>query len=436
MDQTLNYFREKWQHTGFQRYLANTGWLFASRVFVLLVSFVINIYIARYLGPNNYGLLNYTFSFVGLFGFLASLGIENVLSREIIKNPEKKEEIIGTAFFLKLGGSLLAIIFTLLIVKLTTTDYLVLTLVSIYCGVYIFNSFGVIDTYFQSQVLSKYPTIIAIGAGIISAILKIIVLIEGAGILWLISIYTFESIVSGLGLIYIFYRTGHRLMYWRFNQAMARGILHDSLPLMLSGVAVTIYMDIDQVLIKNMLGNREAGIYAVAVKLSEFWSFIPGIIAGSLFPALVNAKRVSQELFENRMKKLYFFMFWFASSIAFITTTFAPLIVGILYGNQYLGAILPLQIYVWGQVAISIGFVLSQYLVTENYTRVSAISTVIGAVLNIALNLILIPRYGITGAAIATLISYSTVVFSILIFKKTRHHLFVILQGIIPRLSL
>ncbi len=427
------YVIEKWNHTGFRRYFANMSWMFAGRIFVMAIAFFVNIYMARYLGPENYGLLNYTFSFVGLFGFLASLGIENVLSREIIKDHSRKDEIIGTAFFLKFGGSVLAFIVMVLAAWFSTDDIVLIGLISLYSLIYIFSAFGVIDTYFQSQVLSKYPTIIMIAGGVVSALLKVVIMIAGGGLIWLVGVYTLEGLLSMLGLLYFFFKKGHTFKAWRFDPRIAISILKDSLPLMLSGVAVTVYMDIDQIIVKHMLGNESAGVYAVAVKLSEVWYFIPGVIAGALFPAIVNAKKVGQELYEARLKKLYFLMFWLPVGIAAATTVFAHYAVLFLFGQEFIGAVSSLRIYVWAGIATSLGFALSQYLVTENFTAISALTSVCGALINIVLNVILIPLYGIDGAAYATLISYVSATFSIVLFKKTRKHALFILKSLIPR---
>ena len=373
---------------------------------------------ARYLGPSNYGLLNYVISFVGLFGFIASLGVESIANREIVKDHSKKDEIIGTSFYLKFIGSLTAIFSILVTSRFTTSDPMLLGLISMYSLTYIFSAFNIIDVYFQSQALSKYTAIVTIATGIISAILKIIVMTSHAGVIWLTAIYVLESIITATGLLYLFVYNGHSFKKWKFNKKISLVILKDSWPLMLSTIAIGIYMKIDQVMIKNMLGNESAGIYAVAVKLSEFWYFIPSLICVSVFPAIINAKKISKELYNKRLKKLYSTMFWISFSIAVGTTIFAYLIIHILFGNQYLDSVTTLRIYVWAGIAVSLSAGLSQYLVAENYTKIAAVSTIVGAVANILLNIILIPKYGIEGAAFATLLSYSMSVASILVFQS------------------
>ncbi len=425
------YLKEKARHPGIQRYSKNTAWMFLARIFILAIAFFVNAYMARYLGPANFGLLNYVFSFVGLFGFLASLGVENIANREIVTDHSKKNLIVGTSFYLKLFGSLIAILVIFIFARFTTSDGILLGLISMYSISYIFSAFNIIDVYFQSQVLSKYPAIVTISAGIISAILKIVAMSLGLGIIWLTAIYVFEGVIITIGLLFFFIRNKHSIKEWIFDKTIALAILKDSWPLMLSSIAWGVYMKIDQVMIKNMIGNEETGIYAVAAKMAEFWYFIPGMICASVFPAIVNAKKTSKELYEKRLGKLYSLMFWLSLLVAVFISIFAYYIIYILFGNQYLEAVTTLRIYVWAGIAVSLGSALGYYLITENLTKVTAIATVIGAIVNVILNFILIPKYGINGAAIASVISYTMVTFSMFIFKNSGKHLILISKALI-----
>ena len=428
---STDYIKEKWQHAGFQKYLKNTSWMFFGRFFTLGVSFFIGIYIARYLGPSNYGLLSYVTSFVGLFGFLASFGIDSIVSREIINNHDKKDEIIGTGFYIKIVGSLIAIVSVLIVSFFTTKDLFTLGLIWLFSLNFIPQSFNILETYFQSQVLSKKVVTAQVAANIISTILKISVILLNKGIFWLTLIYIIETSIYALILLFSFRKFGNHIRKWRFNIGVAKSLLKDSWPLMLSAVAISIYMKIDQVMIKNMLGNEQAGIYAVAAKLSEVWYFIPGIICTSLFPSIINTMNASKELFENRMQKLYSLMFWISFFIASFTTIFSYLIIKILFGAAYMGAVTTLQIYVWAGVAVFLGGAVGQYLIVSNLTKISFYNTALGALVNVTLNIILIPKIGIAGAAIATLISYLTATFGIFLFKSTRRQGLLILKSII-----
>lgn len=428
---SINRIKEIWNHAGFQKYFRNTVWMFLGRIFILGISFLVGIYIARYLGPSNYGLFNYVVSFVGLFGFLTSFGIDNIASREIIKNHNKKDEIIVTSFYIKTIGSSLAIISIFIVSIFTTKDLFTLGLIWIFSLNFIPQAFNIIEIYFQSQVLSKKVVTAQIISNIISTILKIICITLNKGIFWLTIIYIIETCIYSSILLYSFRKFGNHIKNWKFDKKIAKSLLKDSWPLMLSSIAIGIYMKIDQVMIKNMLGNEQAGIYAVAVKLSEVWYFVPSIICASLFPSIVNAMNTSKELFENRMKRLYSLMFWASFSIASIITVLAYPIIKILFGIPYLGAVTTLQIYVWACIAVFLGVAIAQYMLAKNFTKISFYNTVLGALINVILNTILVPKIGINGAAIATLISHTIATFGVFIFKEPRNQGLLIIKSII-----
>jgi O-antigen/teichoic acid export membrane protein len=405
--------------------------MFFGRIFLLGVSFFVGIYIARYLGPSNYGLLNYVTSFVGLFGFLASFGIDSIVSREIIKDYNKKDKIIGTGFYIKITGGLFAIICILITAFLTTTDVFTIGLIGLFSLNFVPQAFNIIETFFQSQVLSKKVVVAQISANLISTTLKILVIFLGKGIFWLMIIYIIETSIYALLLLISFRKFGDSIEKWSFDINIATSLLKDSWPLMLSAVAFGIYMKIDQIMIKNMLGNEQTGIYAVAVKLSEIWYFLPSIICASVFPVIIKTTNISKGLFENRMKKLYFLMFWLAFIISLFITIFSRPIINILFGTQYLSAVTTLQIYVWASIGVFLGVAINQYLLASNLTKISFYNTLIGALINVILNVILIPKMGINGAAIATLISYIFATFGIFISNKSRSHGLLILKSII-----
>jgi len=424
-------FRWILNHDGFKRYFANTGWMFFGRFFMLGISFFVGIYIARYLGPSNYGLVSYVISFVGLFGFLASFGIDTIAGREIIKNHDKKDEIIGTSFFIKIMGGLLAVITVFIVSLFITKDLFTLGLIWIFSFSFIFQAFNIIEIYFQSQVLSKKIVTAQILSNIITAVLKILCIILGKGIFWLTLIYVFETVIYSAFLIFSFSKLGYRIKKWRFNLKLAKTLLVDSWPLMLASVAVGISMKIDQVMVKNMLGNEQAGVYAVAVKVSEIWYFIPMLICSSVSPAIIKAFATSKEIFENRMRKLYFLMFWLSFGIAFFGTVLAYPIIKILFGEPYIGAVPVFQIYIWAGIAVFLGVATGQYLLASNLTKISFYNTILGAIVNVVLNIILIPKIGMIGAAIVTLISYTISAFGIFLFKKSRNQGWLILKSII-----
>lgn len=413
---------EKWhwilEHEGYKRYFANTSWLFCGQMFSLLLSFFIGAWVARYLGPENYGILNYAIAFVGIFGFIATLGIDGILSRELVQTPEKRDELLGTAFRLKLLGGILAALLAVASVFIIKEDPLVKILVTLFSFSFIFQSLGVIGFYFNSVVNSKYNVRATIIANLISSILKIMIIILGKGVIWLVIVYALDLLWQGIGLIRAYNIFGLKIKNWIFKKNEARIMFKNSWPLMLASAASFIYLKIDQVMIGAMLGNHDVGIYAAAVKLVEVWYFVPGIICGSLFPAIINAKKTNEQLYNKRLKHLYVLLFSISILMAIPITLLAKPIIILLFGGSYITSVPILQIYIWSSVGLFVGWGMNQYLVSENFVKTIFALNLFAMIVNILLNLVLIPKFGIIGSAWATMISYAVAPIYILIFNK------------------
>jgi O-antigen/teichoic acid export membrane protein len=419
----------KWQwifsHGGFRRYFANTGWMFFGQMFSLLVSFFIGAWIARYLGPQNFGVLSFSMSFVGLFAFIASLGIDGILSRELVKYPERENELMGTSLGLKLIGGSIAFLLSLCASFIFEIAPLVRLLIILFSFTFILQTISVINIFFQANVWAKKIIKVQLLTLTFSSILKMLAIIFGLNVTWIMLIYVLDGVWGGWGLILTYRKNGLKIRRWKFNRKLALSILTDAWPLMLSGAAVSIYMKIDQVMIGNMLGETKVGLYAAAVKISEIWYFIPVIICTSLFPAIVNAKMNDKASYKKRLHDLYWLMFFLAIALAVPISILAKPIVALIFGQRYLSAAGALQIHIWAGVGVFWGVALSQYLISENRTMINLVLTVSSAVLNIVLNLFLIRSWGINGAALATLISYLFVPVSFFIHNTIRVKLFI-----------
>ena len=405
--------------SGFTRYFLNTGWLLFNNVFGMVIALFVGIYVARYLGPANFGLLSYAGSFVGLFSALVTLGLDNIVVRELVKDEKKRDELLGTTFILKIITSILVLTIIFIAVRFTDNDNFTNLLIFIIAIGTIFQSFNVIQFYFQAKVLSKYTVYAQIFATILCSVIKLLLIHLNMGLIYFAMVTLIQSIILALGFVAMYIKQKLNLFNWRPKFDLARFLLKDSWPLILSGIAISIYMKIDQVMIKNMLDAKAVGNYAVAVRLSEVWYFIPMIITNSLFPAIINAKKISEKLYYERLQKLYDLMVWLSIGIALPIMLFSHNIINLLFGIQYQEAAGILKIYVWAGVSVFLGVASSQYLLAENYTKISFLSTFIGAIINVILNIILIPRYGTNGAAIATVISYFGSVFLIVLIPKT-----------------
>ncbi len=405
-------------HGGFRRYFANTGWMFLGQMMSLILSFFIGVWLARYLGPENYGTISYVVAFAGLFSFIASLGVDGILNRELVAHPEKKDELMGTAFRLKLIGGFLAFFVTVVAAFIFESSWLIRSLISLYSLVFIMQAVSVISIFFQANVLSKNNVRAVFIATLISSILKVILILSGKGIIWLALIYFLDSVWQGLGYLLAYKRHKLRIIDWKYNKELAKRIISSSWFLMLSSASVYIYMKIDQVMIGRFLGETAVGLYAAAIRLVEVWYFIPVIICSSIFPAIVNAKKTDNNVYKKRLKALYLLMTVAALIIAFPVSILSPWLINLFFGLDFSSSAPVLQIYIWSSIGFFLGWAINQYLLSENKTKTIMFYNLFSMILNIGLNLVLIPRLGLMGAAWSTLISYSMGPVVILIFSK------------------
>jgi O-antigen/teichoic acid export membrane protein len=404
---------------GFKRYFVNTSWLMGHRVLSMVVALFVGVYVARYLGPERFGLLSYAGSFVGLFTALATLGLDGIMVRELVKTPERRDELLGTAFWLKAGGAILMFAGIAVAVPFTHNDTQTNILIVIIAFAVIFQAFNVIDLNYQAEVKSKYVVYAQLVSLVISSITKLVFVLIAAPLVWFACVFLLDAVVLAAGMTAMYLKNTGKVWYWKWRWQTAKELLRDSWPLILSGMVISIYMKIDQVMIKEMLDAEQVGLYAAAVRLSEAWYFIPVAITSSVFPAIINAKKQSEELYYQRLQKLYDMMVWLAVAIALPTTFLAPWVIRVLYGDAFLPA--ALSIHIWAGVFVFLGVASGKWLLTENLQIFSTINTSIGAIVNIVLNYILIKNMGINGAAISTLISYSIAAYLCLsFFEKTR----------------
>lgn len=412
--------------------MGNINWLTFENILRNLIGVFVFAWVARYLGPEQFGLMNYAVALVALFSVFSTLGLDNILIREIVSSPEKRKEYLGSALLLKFIGAFVLIITATLASYFINSENTVITFfVFIVSLGYIFKSFDVIDLWFKSQVKSKYSVYSRATAFFIVSIIKIILILTQAPLAAFVWMFTLDFFIASLLLLYFYHKkVSDSIFEWKIKTKTVKNLLKDSWPLMLSGVAVVIYMKIDQVMIGNMLGEKELGIYSSAVKLSEAWYFVPMIISSSVFPSILRVRKKSKELYLRRIQMLYDFFTWFTIGVALIVTFLSPFIINILYGSEYAMASTVLSIHIWAGVFVFLSIANGGYLIPENLTRIIFSRTLGGAILNILLNILFIPNYGIYGAAFATLLSqvYSGVL-SLFIFKKSRILFFMIIKS-------
>ncbi len=412
--------KEKWSHTGFQKYFQSMGWMFFARLGTMVVSFITTAYIARGLGATNYGQLSYAMSFVGLFSFLASLGIDQVLFRDLIKYPEKRNAYMGSAITLRLLASSITVIICFVTALFVSHNDVSLLLIFIISISFIFSSFQLISYEFLADSKSKASSLLSLAVIIILNVLKLTVIINDQGVIYLAGIILLEPFLYGLGYIYLRTKEYGTIKQWRFDKEIFWSILKDAFPIIFASAFFSIYARIDQVMIKHMIDTESVGLYDSAVRISELWYFIPHIVVSALFPAIINAKKVSETLYYQRTKKLILLIVSISIITALPTSLLSNSIIGIVFGAGFAGAVTILQIYVWSNVGAALTMLSQQILIAENFTKTISLTTFFGMLTNITLNLFLIPTHGMAGAAYASLISYVIPFISLLFFTKSR----------------
>jgi O-antigen/teichoic acid export membrane protein len=400
----------------------NIGWLFADKLLRLGGGLLVGVWVARYLGPDQFGLFSYSLAFTAIFTTIAALGLDGIVVRNIVRDLSCKDEVLGSVFVMKVVGGVVAIGLTLgAIFFLRPHDPVVHLLVGVTAVGTLFQAFDVIDFWFQSQILSRYTVYAKNAAFIIISILKVFLILNNAPLVSFAYAGLAEIILGSVGLVLVYRINGYSMTQWRCRKNLMGSMLSDSWPLIFSSIVIMIYMRIDQIMIGDMIGNEEVGIYSSAVRLAEAWYFIPGTIVASVFPSIVKAKETSEDLFYSRLQKLYNLMAFLGYLVAIPTTFIAPWLITSLYGSAYAKAGPMLSLLIWAGLFVNLGIARSSFLTAMNWTRVHFMTVFLGCVINIALNLALIPRYGGMGAVIASCVAYWFAVHGACIVYKPLH---------------
>ncbi|MCF8340679.1 MAG: flippase [Chitinophagaceae bacterium] len=395
------------KNKNFIKIINNASWLFFDKIFRMGVGVFISVWLARYLGPLDFGILNYSIAFVAIFSVIANLGLNEIVVRDLINETyEKRKEVLGTVFILQLIASLLSFVSIVLIAYFTeingSKSYLVLIVVGFSL---IFQPISIIKYFYESQLNSKYFVWVENGVFAIISIIKIALIFLKANLISFAILISIEAILVFIILIVLYFKQKITEKKWKYNHDRAKQLMTDSWPLVMSGIAIMIYMRIDQVMIGKMLGQKFVGIYTIALKLSEIWYMIPMIITSSLFPVILKSKLIDKKLYQQRIQYLLDIMTTISYMISIFTLFFSHWLIINLFGAEYSESAKILNVHIWTSVFVFIGVAGGKWYITENLQRLVFYRSIIGAFINIVLNFYLIPRYSALGAAYATLIS-------------------------------
>jgi PST family polysaccharide transporter len=387
--------------------IENAGWLFVMRVLRIIWALFVTVWLARYLGPDRFGVLNYAIALVALFTPVSKLGLVSIVVRNIVRDPPGREEILGTTFILRLLGGVACLLLVAAAVSIIRPgDTEMLALAAIIATGVIFHAFETIDLLFQSQVQSKFSVYARSTALILANLVKIAMILAEAPLVAFAGVLLLESMMAAAGLVIVYRARGYRVGDWRYSLTRSRELLGESWPMILSGALAVIYLRIDQVMLGEIEGNEAVGVYSTAVRISEVWYFVPVAITDSVFPALVQSRERSAELYRIRLQQLYDFLTWLALPAALVMMFIARPLVTWLFGDDYSGGGPILAIHIWAGVFVFQKWALGKWLINEGLVKHMFVINGVGVVVNVLMNLYMIPRYGGVGAATATVVSY------------------------------
>ncbi len=392
---------------GFRKYFSNTSWMLFGRLGQMVVTFMVTAYVARYLGKADYGLLNYARSIGTFFTMFMALGLHSIVVRNLVDNDLAREKIIGTSLAMRMGASFLGLAGFFIVGPFVSDDTQTFWLVAIIIMGTAFQALDVFDYYSQAKVQAHFTVKVRMVSIIGMAIMQLTLIWVQAPLIWFAISITASTLFIGLGLTTVYQIRFGSIFKLKFDRSYARELLKDAWPLIFSDLVVVLYMSTDKIMLKQMVSDEAVGVYSAALRFSEVWYFLGPMVAASLFPAIMNAKKRDPKLYERRLQNYYNLMVVAALGITVPVALLGPwaLELPFLYGKEYAEAGGVLVIHIWTLVFIFLGVASSKHLVAENQQRMELVRTVIGAFVNITLNFLLIPKHGVYGAAIATLIS-------------------------------
>ena len=405
------------------KFIKNTSWIISGHIVRMIISFAVGLFTARYLGPSNYGLINYVSSYIVFFTSIIGLGINCVIVNEFVNNKDNEGEILGTAVFMRFILGLICSFAVILFLNVRYDGDSTIRAIAILQSIQLpFLCLDTIQYWYQARLQSKFTVISQTIAYILTSVYKIVLLVTGKGVVWFAFATSLDCIVLSLGFYIIFTRQPHQKL--RVSLATAKGLLKKCFPFLLTSLMIVIYGQMDKIMLKEITGSDNlVGLYSVAVIVSSLIAFIPNAIIESSRPLVFKANSNSKEEFVNKFKLMSAAVLWICIIYSTIVCLFSKIIISVLYGQDYIAANMCLKICVWYTAFSYIGSAKSIWLIAENKNKYVFIFAMLGAAVNLTLNFALIPFMGINGAALATLITQLfTNVLSPLIFRETREY--------------
>lgn len=420
--------------TFFQRVMRNkvvqnSGWLIGERIAQLVISFFVGIITVRYLGPSNYGTLNLAMTYTAFITPVCTLGITNIMVKELVDKPDKEGKLLGSTIIARLFTALVMIFILAAIMHfIHLSDSLVRHLSFVYSFVLIFKSFEIFGSWYQARMRSKISAIIATAAYLVTSLYRIFLLIFKADVFYFAVAFVLDAAM--IAVMYMIAYKKEKGSTLHFSLKTAKYLLSQSYHFILSAMLVTIYAQTDKIMIGKMMDETSVGLYATAVNVCNLWVFVLQAFVDSARPSIVRAHQSDKKLYNERIIQLYSLIIWLSITVSVVFSLFAPIIINILYGNEFADSANPLRIITWYTCFSYLGVARNIWSVCEGKQKYEKYYATAGAAANIVLNFLLMPVWGINGAAAASLLTQ--IVTNVLVpycIKETRENAIFVLKA-------
>lgn len=405
-----------------KRFAKNAGWMMAVRIYSMLLSLVVGSISARYLGPENYGLINYGTSLIAFFSTICQLGLDGIIINELIKDPKNRGAYLGTAFVMRFLTSICSLFVILAVIRILEPNNTMLhIIVFLQSFAVVFQGYEVFNYWFQVELKIKYVSVASMIALTIVSVWKISLLVTQKTVYYFALSNSIQNLVCGLVVIFCFAKQRDSDLRLKVDWKLGGQVLSKSYHFIISGLAVTLYTQIDKVMLGKMLSSEAVGIYAAASTISVLWEFVPMALINSANPIIIKKKSDNDVEYIKWFEYLLLGISFMSLFVSIMFCIFGKLAIWILYGEAYLQAAKPLAIHIWSTGFAMIGTARSTWIIAEGYYKQSKYFVVIGCIVNVILNYYGIQHWGVIGAALATLVSQFVVAFiAPLMFKTTR----------------
>lgn len=415
-----------------RRSLDNVAWLFADQVVRMVIGLFVGVWMARYLGPEKYGWLNYATALIGTVGSLTSLGLNAVVVRELAREPDSANAWMGAAFFLKSMGAAVGFLVCVVLAGLqpaamsATRPLIVIVALGM-----LFQGLDVYDVYFQARGESRVTAWVRIAASLAANLLKVVLILSHASLAALAVTTVAELAVCAVGWLVAGRGTGHMPRTFRVDRGHVIALLRESWPLALSGLAIYVQAYADQLVIGLFLGGTELGEYSAALRLVAVFGFVPMVVQTVAAPEITRAKRDDGQLYRRRLYNFYRLMFGLFAVTAVPIIVAGPWVITRLFGASYAGAAALVPLLAFRLFFTNLGVARSVFITNERLFRFGLITAIVGAIVNLLFNLWWVPLWGARGAILTSFVSFAVTTFALEAFQPSaRANLLVMLQAI------